>query len=429
MQNKRILKNIFSISGLQLANYCLPLVTVPYIVRIVGPEKYGTINFAQAFIGYFTLIINYGFDLTATRQISEKRGDISELSKIFWNVIWAKVFLFIFSTVVFLFALFYSTKFQSDLRLYLLTYLINIGIILFPTWFYQGIEELSKTAIFNFVIKIIFTVLIFLTIRQESDYYFYPISLSAGQIVIGFIALVYALKIRGLPFIHSKLQDVARALREGFIVFVSTVVINFYTLSNIVILGFLATDLDVGLFSSAYKFISIIIAITIVPITYTLYPYLGNIFSAGYTDDEKSFKLTQIAMIVGTFSLTVSFGTLLLAPTAITILFGDKFIQAISTLRMLSFLPFIIGMSNVFAIQGMLNLKLDKQFFMITSIGAIVCIVLNFILIPMFHQQGTALAWVITEIFITVATYGSLRKSGYMIFSRNNIKKVIAIYV
>ena len=141
---KRILKNIFSVGGVQLANYVLPLITIPYVVRIVGPEKYGLINFAQAFIGYFTLIINYGFDLTATRDIASKRNDIPALSEIFWNIITAKIFLFIVSSIVFAGTLLFSQKLQLNPQLYLLTYLCTIGIIFFPDMVFSGDRRTVK---------------------------------------------------------------------------------------------------------------------------------------------------------------------------------------------------------------------------------------------------------------------------------------------
>lgn len=429
-KNKKILKNVFSLSGVQLANYAFPLITVPYVVRVIGPEKYGIINFAQAFVGYFTLIINYGFDLTATREIAKSKNSPQELSRVFWNVIWAKLLLFVISTGFFTSALLLSQRLQLDPRLYVLTYLVNVGFIFFPTWFFQGIEELTKTALFDFITRLIFTGLIFILIRQASDYYYFPVCISVGQVSVGVAAFSYAIRTKRLFFFPLRMKEVIRVAKDGLPVFVSTVVVNFYTLSNIVVLGFMATDLEVGLFSSAYKVISIILVLAIVPVTQTLYPHVGGFFAGNPSKEDKSLRLLEIVIVLGSVSFLVSLGTLLLAPLAVHVLFGNKFSMAVPVLRTLAFIPFIIGLSNVFGVQGMLNLKLDKAFLAITSLGALVCVVLNVLFVPIFRQQGTAFAWVITELLVTATTYLILWKNGYPLFTRSNFRRVIGrLYV
>jgi PST family polysaccharide transporter len=198
-----------------------------------------------------------------------------------------------------------------------------------------------------------------------------------------------------------------------------------------VLLGFLASDEDVGYFSSAYKLIAIIMALGITPITQTLYPHLGSVFSDVSKDkEEKSYTLLRVALAMTGITLAISIGTFAAAPIAVLILFGKNFSPAIASLRLMSFLPLIIGLSNVFGIQGMLNLKLDKEFFGVTAVGAVLCMALNFFLIPHYSQLGTTGAWVLTEIFITTATFAVLSYHGYAIFTKKNIARAIeSLYV
>ena len=284
---------------------------------------------------------------------------------------------------------------------------------------------------FNLAIKAIFTVLIFLLIRQQSDYYYFPVCISIGQVFIGIFALWYAKKIKGLLAPQYSMHGIWKSLKDGLLVFVTTVVINIYTLSNIVLLGFMASDEQVGYYSSSYKLITIIMALVLTPITQTLYPHLGGVFSDPTCHKaEKSFMLMRIILVMGIITVVVSAGTYIFSPLAVLFLYGNKFMPAVQSLRIMSFLPFIIGLSNVLGIQGMLNLKLDKEFFSITGIGAIICVGLNIIFIPRYYQQGTALSWVITEVFITIATYAVLRKNGYKLFTKNNLVRTMAkLYV
>ena len=195
MSTKKILlTNLFSLSGIQVINYIVPLLVVPYIVRIIGPELYGFINFALAFITYFALIINYGFDLSATREISINRDDKEKLSETFSSVIIVKFLLFLITLLIFLPLVFFIPKFNHDKELFIFTYLMLIGNIFLPVWLFQGLEKLARLSFFNFIIKISYGAAIFLFIREKNDYLLIPLILSLSQMIIGIAAFIYVYK-------------------------------------------------------------------------------------------------------------------------------------------------------------------------------------------------------------------------------------------
>ena len=163
---RQVFENFISLSFLQGANYILPLITLPYLVRVLESDKYGLIMFAQAFIQYFVVITEYGFNLSATRLISLNRDNNTKISDIFFSVIFIKIFFMILSLFVISAIVFLISRFTADKEIYFLTFGIVIGNVLFPVWFFQGIEKMKYITVLHVLAKAIFTVLIFLFVKK-----------------------------------------------------------------------------------------------------------------------------------------------------------------------------------------------------------------------------------------------------------------------
>ena len=417
--NKTVITNFFSLSSLQIANYIIPVITVPYVVRVIGPGNYGLTSFANAFIAYFILIVNFGFDLTASRDISINRNNNEKISEIFFSVIAAKIFLFIVTLILFIISIIIIPRLHQDLLLYIVTYGIIIGNIFFPTWLFQGMEKLSRTAFFSLIARLIFTCSIFLLIKKEGDYILLQALYSGGQFVVGIAAFIYAIKLFKIRLYIPGIKKIYITLKSSFTLFVSSVVINIYTTSNVVILGFFATNVEVGYFSAAMKFMYITQGLFVGPFSQTMYPYIANAFTNSFDNGVK--KLKTIFAIVLTLTFLTSILLLLFSHLIISIFFGNKFIPAILTLQIISFLPLIIGISQVCGTLALLNLKYDKIILRICAIGALLNIIFNLLLTPALKGNGTALAWLLTELYISGATYYILRRKGINLFSWNEI--------
>ncbi len=412
-------------SGLEVANNFLPLITIPYIVRVIGAEYFGLVSFAQAFVIFFNVFVKYGFDYSATRDISVKRDRQDELSRIVSLVFGAKLIFLIISTIIFLIIVLSVPRFSGDVLLYLYTYLLVVGTAMFPTWLFQGMEKLTSSALFNFIIKAGFTASIFIFIREEAHYLYIPLINGLGQTVVGLVALIYALKIFRIRLIIPPWKEIAETIKRGWTVFASMLVINLYTTSNALLLGLIAGNIYVGYFAAAEKVVRAMQSLLLMPLSQTLYPHIGKTLHTAY--DKGINLLKRLTFIVGGVTLLASIVVFLLANIVVLTIFGDGFEETVAVLKILVFITFIKGVGNVFSVQGLLNLKMDRAFFVITGMGAAMSIMLNVLLIPHLFEIGTALAWLSSELFITLASFYVLYRAGINLIDVSVIGSMVRV--
>lgn len=414
-QSKILLKNVSSLGIIQIVNYIFPLITVPYISRVIGPDGYGIVNYATAFIGYFTILISYGFDLTATRKISKNSHDAIFVSQIISEVTSSRIILFFISLVFFCISLFLFKPIQKDILVSIILFVGCIGAVLSPQYIYQGFQELAIFAKLNFVRGILNTILVFVLIKKSSDYIFLPVLSTSFLIFINLFLLLYSFKKFGIQIKMISLKKTLKLINEERMIFFSTVVISLYTSTNTIVLGFFAETREIGYFTASQNFLAIVNSILSTPLALALYPYIGKAFSV--SKENGINVVNRIAPVVVYLSFFASLGLLLLAPLCIKLIYGHQFDASIKALQILSFLPLIIGLSNVFGIQLMLNMGLDKLFFRTTLIASIFGMVLNVFMSKYYGFIGTAWNCLIVECFVTVLMYIALRRENINILN------------
>jgi len=396
---KKLVRNFFSLSLVQFANNFLPLLTVPVIARIIGPDKFGAINFAAAIVTYFSLLINYGFDLTATRAIARAPHDPEGRNKVFSDILFAKIFLLSLSLLVFVPSLFLVHAMAADKDLFIFTYIACFSLVITPNWLYQGMQELHQVAIFNFVAKLLFTLSILFVVRREEDYALQPLILSLSQIAVGVCSFIWAIRKYNISIIPVGLKKIFTLLWTEKMIFFSMIVVTLYTTTNTIILGLVQTNKDVAFYTAGWKLIMIMQTFVSLPLRLSLFPFIGESFGRSKADGVA--KVSQLIPFITIFTALSGAAIWLLAPWMIQLFYGSQFGEATTVLRILCFVPLILALGDLFGIQTMINLKMDKQFFNITLVGAGVGLILNYFLSRQSGATGTAWAWLLTEVFIT----------------------------
>jgi len=409
---RRLLSNFMSLSVLQGANYVLPLITLPYLVRVLGPEKYGLIAFAQAFIQYFNILTDYGFNLSATREISIHRDNAQKVSEIFSSVMIIKFCLLVLSFVIMNILVFSFWKFRQDWLIYYLTFGMVVGQLLFPVWFFQGMEKMKYITFLNITSRLIFTFAIFVFIRQTSDYIYVPLLNLFGYLVAGALALRIVFRGFKVGFKVPSYSSLIHQLKEGWYIFISTMAISLYTVSNTFILGIFTNNTIVGYYSGAEKIIKAVQGV-LSPISQTIYPHISKL--ASESKDQALRFIRKMTFLVGGGSFVLSLIVFIFADTIVRILLGSQYLESIAVLRILSFLPFIIGLSNIFGVQTMLAFDLKKGFSNILISASIINIILAFILVPIYKHIGISFAVIISETFVTSSMFLFLQNKGIKI--------------
>jgi len=274
-EKKQLLSNLFSLSILQVFTYILPLITLPYLVRVLGTEKFGLVMFAQAFIIFFNIFVDFGFNLSATKEISVHRENQDKVTEIFSAVMSIKVILIIISFVLLSLIVFFFDKFSNDWELYYFTFLWVIGQAMFPIWYFQGMEKMKYITIVNITSRVLFTALIFIVIQKESDYIYVPLVNGIGFIVGALISLSILHKNFKQSFMLCKLETLQHYFYESSQFFWSRISLTLYTSSNAFILGLITNNTMVGYYSIAEK-LYIAIQQMYQPIVQAIYPYLAK---------------------------------------------------------------------------------------------------------------------------------------------------------
>ena len=418
-------KKYLSISSIQFANYLLPLFFYPYIVRIIGPDKFGLYSFSLTIVQYFTLVINYGFDLTATREIAKNKSNPAFLNKYVTRVFLTRLALFCFSTLIFILLVNANKKLHDNLFVLSLSYLINIGICFFPSWYFQGLGKLPILSVINFFIKLIQVVLIFTFIKKSEDFVLLALLSSLGQILVSITSIFYIFKNFDykvdLTSVYKEgiFNSIYSELKFGIKIFISTIMMLLYTTSGSLILGFYASDKAVGYFSAASKIINIIYIVMLFPFNQVYFPLIAEKFNKNKEDAYRQLKSSMQMMAI--LSFLVSLFLFFFSGIIINLLYGHLYTTSIVVLRILSVLPFIIGLNSIVTVQWMLNVDMDKQFLFITMMAVVINIAVTFLFIK-GQQNAAAISWVVTETFILIISILFLKNANQLSAFRNSFK-------
>lgn len=390
---KRISKNFTSLIILQGANFLLPLIILPYLVRILGTERFGLVMFAQSFALFFNVLVDFGFNLSATREISIYRNDKSKMSEIFSSVFLIKAVLIIVSLLIMALLMVFIPRFNNDWEIYYLSFGVVIGQALFPVWFFQGIEKMSVITMINVFAKLVFTVLILLLVKSDVDYLLVPLFNSIGFIIAGFIGLLTALKYVKLSF--PKKEITKGLFIESSQLFVSNLSVTLYTTFNTIVLGLFTNNTLVGVYSSMEKLV-LAIKNLYTPIFQSIFPWLSS-----KNKNEIILTTKKLIPILFTIGSIVTFIIFFFAKDILHIIYANDLITSYSNIfRILGLIAIFSSLNMLFNMLFLSTLKKYKERMKIIVTAGVLNVVLAIILVKFFNIYGIAVTVTFTELLL-----------------------------
>ena len=407
MKTKKVAINYLYNLSYQLLAVILPVITMPYIARTLKADAIGAYSYTHSIAFYFSLFGIMGLNMYGQLQIAKNRDDKEKLAKTFWGVWGAKLITSVISIVAFCILILFSSQYKLLFLTYIVLLMANIFDI---SWLFQGIEEFKIIVIRNYIIKILSLILILVLIKTEKDLLLYSLIMQ-GSTFLGNASLWISINKR-LCKVKREEVKVLIHLKGALPFFLPAIMSSIYTTMDKVMLGLIVeSEYENGIYDQAHK-IEQTASTVVSSLSTVLLPRMSYLFNNGQEKEYKKY-LGNALGVVGLLSIPMMTGLCAISNTFVPIFLGSEFTECSNLLKIFSVLIFISGINTIIGNQCLVAQGKQKQYNIGVCVGAIVNVVLNYVMIPFIKSYGAAIASVIAEVIIFVA---------FVIFSKNSIR-------
>lgn len=401
----KVIRNYLYNAGYQILNMLLPLITVPYIARVLGAHDVGINEYTNSWVTFFYLIGQMGITLYGNREIAYHRDDIFKRSKTFWEIESLQVLTISLSLVAYLAAVFlFSTTFKYYFLMQGL-WIIATGVDV--SWYFMGLENFKVTVVRNALVKLASVVLIFTFVKSTADLSIYILILGGSQLV-GNLTLWPYLK-GNIEWVPIRQWRPFKHFYPSLLLFIPTITTQVYLVLNRIMLGHMATQADLGNFGQSDKIVKFVLAIVTATGTVML-PHVANQFAKG---DIRGVRNSLYASFdfVSSVSIPMMFGLMAISHQFAPWFLGSGFKMSGEIMFIESPIIVFIAWSNVTGTQYLMPVNRVKEYTTSVTIGAVSNIVFNVFLIAAWGANGAALATVGSEFLVTAAQMVMIRKT------------------
>lgn len=407
---------------LKMSSFIFPLITFPYVSRVLGATANGKVAFATSVIYYFTVIATLGIPTYGIKVCANYRDDIEKLSKIVKELLIICSIMMIISYAIFFIALNTFPQLYEEKILMLINSITILLTVIGVEWFYQAIEQYDYITIRNLVFKIISIILMFAFVHESKDYVLYgaiTILGTTGSNVLNILRLNKFVHLNKKYHLEFKMH-----IKPIFVLFMLTAATMIYTSLDTTMLGFISGDTQVGYYNAAIKIKNILVSL-VTALGTVLLPRLSYYITNGMQNKfnnliKKSFNFVFL------ISVPLTFYCILMASDCINFLAGNGYSGSIVPMQLITPTIIFIGLTNIIGIQILVPLGFEKKTVISTIIGAVVNLILNYILIPLYASSGAAFATMVAELLVLITQLIMIR---YKIKELIDLKNFIKIFI
>lgn len=410
---------------LTTCNYIFPLLTYPYISRVLGVINIGACNFVDSIVNYFVLFSMMGVGSYGVREIARCRDDISRRNKVFTNLFFVNILLTVLSVLILLISTYCIPQlyaYQKFLGIGILKIVFNLFLI---EWFFQGIEQFKYITIRSVFVRIVYVIAIFLFVKSEEDTLSYYLLTSLMIVVNACFNWLYSRKFRRFDLNSISIKTyLVPILVFGYY----RILTSMYTTFNTTFLGFSSGDIEVGYFTTATKLYAIIMSV-FTAFTTVMIPRVSIMI-----EKKEITALMRISnqTFEGLFSVAcpIIIFCVVYAPQIIFLISGSGYEGAIIPFRIVIALLLIIGMEQIVIQQFLMALKSNKPILIVSTIGAIIGVACNIVLTPKLGAVGSAIAWTISEISVLFVGIMMMKKHiGFSFENKILIRTILCAFI
>lgn len=373
----------------QLLLMLTPFITTPYVSRVLKPEGVGIDAYVLSFVQLFIVFIVLSLPMYGSRQIAIQK-DQTDLSKEFWSIFSFQTFVTILNFIAF-------TLFLGSVSSNKLLYVIHITTLLAYSidisWYFIGKEEIKKIAVRNMAVKIAGIILIFLLIKDAKDLPLY-VAINGGTLLIGQLIMWRPL-LKEIKLVKITLQDIKVHIKPILILFLPQLMIQVYVLVNRIVLGNISGEVEVGYYTQANKVVKIAIGL-ISSLGTVLLPRMASEFAKGNNEQLKRYTDYTLQFVL-MITLPMTLGMMAIAPNFVIWFLGNDFLDVSTVLIIMSPVIFFVGLANVFGVQILVATKQQNKYSIAITIGAILSLITNLLLVFSLGSIATTIALLVAE--------------------------------
>jgi PST family polysaccharide transporter len=410
--NKTVLSNFSYLTILQIYILLFPFITYPYLLRVLGFDIYGKIIFAQTIAINIAIVINFGFNVSGINNVAVNREDKSKLSEIVSSIYSLKGILWLFCLLIYVVVIFFVPFLRKDKWLYIIAFFMTFHDLLFPIWFFQGIEKMKYITFINIGIRFLFAVFIFILVKEQTDYHIVPMLNAAGSFLGGIIALYVVTKIEKVKLKTQSFATLRYYFKDSFPLFVSSFSVQIYVNVNKLLVGSFLGMTEVTIYDMGEK-IAALVKIPIGMFTQATFPKISREKNISYVN--------KIMWIVAIFIFILYIGLFISADYIVALLSGIHSTVTVEIVRILAFSAVLIVFNYFRGGNRLIPFGYRKDFMknaVFNCIFLLICFLMLF-LFNIIDIYSIACLSVVAELFVLFLNYYKCHKHNLLCIQKS----------